>query len=106
MMVKRNSGLIVNISSAGGLRYLFNLAYGVGKEAVSANYLGAGNIPFKSIDRAVTFPQSFRFVNRFCPVDRVAIFNIFLQYKISFKFTHFKHFPLLFLHSFINKHVE
>ncbi|XP_065064207.1 dehydrogenase/reductase SDR family member 1-like [Rhopilema esculentum] len=33
MMVKRNSGLIVNISSPGGLRYLFNLAYGVGKEA-------------------------------------------------------------------------
>ena len=33
MMVKRRSGLIVNISSGGGLRYLFNVAYGVGKAA-------------------------------------------------------------------------
>lgn len=35
MMVPRKSGLIVNISSAGGLAYLFNVAYGIGKEAVS-----------------------------------------------------------------------
>ena len=34
MMVKRRSGLIVNVSSPGGLRYLFNVAYGVGKAAV------------------------------------------------------------------------
>ncbi|CAJ0919857.1 unnamed protein product, partial [Mesorhabditis belari] len=34
MMVKRKSGLIVNISSAGGLQYVFNVAYGVGKCAV------------------------------------------------------------------------
>lgn len=34
MMVPRKSGLIVNISSSGGLRYLFNVAYGVGKAAV------------------------------------------------------------------------
>lgn len=34
MMVKRHSGLIVNISSAGGLRYLFTVAYGVGKAAM------------------------------------------------------------------------
>jgi len=33
IMVPRKSGLIVNISSAGGLSYLFNLPYGVGKEA-------------------------------------------------------------------------
>eukprot|EP00112_Aurelia_sp_Birch-Aquarium-sp1_P015412 Seg3410.1 transcript_id=Seg3410.1/GoldUCD/mRNA.D3Y31 product="Dehydrogenase/reductase SDR family member 1" protein_id=Seg3410.1/GoldUCD/D3Y31 len=33
MMIKRNSGLIVNISSPGGMRYLFNIPYGVGKEA-------------------------------------------------------------------------
>jgi len=33
MMVPRGSGLIVNISSFGGLRYLFNIPYGVGKEA-------------------------------------------------------------------------
>ena len=35
-MVPRKNGLIVNLSSAGGLRYLFNVAYGVGKEAVSS----------------------------------------------------------------------
>uniref|UniRef100_A0A1I8HBT8 Dehydrogenase/reductase SDR family member 1 n=1 Tax=Macrostomum lignano TaxID=282301 RepID=A0A1I8HBT8_9PLAT len=34
MMVERGTGLIVNISSAGGLRYLFNVPYGVGKAAV------------------------------------------------------------------------
>lgn len=31
MMVPRKSGLIVNVSSGGGLLYLFNVAYGVGK---------------------------------------------------------------------------
>ncbi|KJH47742.1 oxidoreductase, short chain dehydrogenase/reductase family protein [Dictyocaulus viviparus] len=34
MMVKRKSGLIVNISSAGGLQYTFNVPYGVGKAAL------------------------------------------------------------------------
>ncbi|KAE9548592.1 hypothetical protein FO519_008191 [Halicephalobus sp. NKZ332] len=34
MMVKKKAGLIVNISSGGGLRYTFSVAYGVGKEAV------------------------------------------------------------------------
>ena len=33
MMVPRKSGLIVNVSSAGGLRYLFNVPYGIGKAA-------------------------------------------------------------------------
>uniref|UniRef100_A0A915C7A1 Dehydrogenase/reductase SDR family member 1 n=1 Tax=Parascaris univalens TaxID=6257 RepID=A0A915C7A1_PARUN len=33
-MVPRRSGLIVNISSVGGLQYFFNVAYGVGKCAV------------------------------------------------------------------------
>jgi len=33
MMVPRKSGLIVVVSSVGGLRYLFNVAYGVGKAA-------------------------------------------------------------------------
>lgn len=33
LMVARGSGLIVNVSSFGGLRYLFNIPYGVGKEA-------------------------------------------------------------------------
>ena len=30
-MVEKKRGLIVNVSSAGGLTYLFNAAYGVGK---------------------------------------------------------------------------
>lgn len=34
LMVPRKKGLIVNVSSAGGLRYLFNIPYGVGKEAL------------------------------------------------------------------------
>jgi len=34
IMVEQQKGLIVNISSAGGLRYLFNVPYGVGKAAV------------------------------------------------------------------------
>lgn len=33
MMVKRGEGLIVNISSYGGTRYIFNVPYGVGKAA-------------------------------------------------------------------------
>jgi dehydrogenase/reductase SDR family protein 1 len=32
-MVPNKRGLIVNISSGGGLRYLFNVPYGVGKAA-------------------------------------------------------------------------
>jgi len=31
LMVPRKQGLIVNVSSSGGLKYLFNVAYGVGK---------------------------------------------------------------------------
>lgn len=34
MMVAQGSGLIITISSMGGLRYLFNVPYGVGKAAV------------------------------------------------------------------------
>jgi len=34
IMVKQQHGLIINVSSFGGLRYLFNVAYGVGKAAV------------------------------------------------------------------------
>ncbi|KAK7505388.1 hypothetical protein BaRGS_00003550 [Batillaria attramentaria] len=33
LMVPRKKGLIINVSSAGGLRYTLNVAYGVGKEA-------------------------------------------------------------------------
>ena len=33
-MTKRGDGLIVNVSSPGGLKYLFNVCYGVGKTAV------------------------------------------------------------------------
>ena len=34
MMVARQSGLIINVSSSGGLMYLQNVAYGVGKCAL------------------------------------------------------------------------
>uniref|UniRef100_A0A1I7TMN9 Dehydrogenase/reductase SDR family member 1 n=1 Tax=Caenorhabditis tropicalis TaxID=1561998 RepID=A0A1I7TMN9_9PELO len=34
IMVARNKGLIVNVSSGGGIRYIFNVAYGVGKQAL------------------------------------------------------------------------
>ncbi|GMT23503.1 hypothetical protein PFISCL1PPCAC_14800, partial [Pristionchus fissidentatus] len=34
LMVKNGKGLIVNISSIGGLTYLFNVAYGIGKQAL------------------------------------------------------------------------
>lgn len=36
-MVPQGRGLIVMISSMGGLRYLFNVAYGVGKAAVGCS---------------------------------------------------------------------
>jgi dehydrogenase/reductase SDR family protein 1 len=34
LMVPRRQGLIVMVSSPGGMRYLFNVAYGIGKAAV------------------------------------------------------------------------
>merc|ERR1719259_961060 len=34
IMIEKRSGLIVNISSFGGLKYLFNVPYGVGKAAL------------------------------------------------------------------------
>lgn len=35
MMVPQKNGLIINISSLGAVRYMFNVCYGVGKCAVS-----------------------------------------------------------------------
>ncbi|XP_033122699.1 dehydrogenase/reductase SDR family member 1-like [Anneissia japonica] len=55
LMVPAKQGLIVNVSSAGGLRYLFNVPYGVGKEACDrmaadcAFELRKHNIAFVSI---------------------------------------------------------
>ncbi len=34
LMVPRNHGLIVNVSSPGGIKYVLNVCYGVGKEAL------------------------------------------------------------------------
>ena len=34
IMVGQKSGLIINVSSIGGLAYLFNVPYGVGKAAL------------------------------------------------------------------------
>lgn len=39
-MVPRKSGLIVNITSMGGLGYAFNAAYGIGKAAVDRMAVG------------------------------------------------------------------
>ena len=33
----QSQGLIVNVSSIGGLKYLFNVAYGVGKAVIYEN---------------------------------------------------------------------
>ena len=41
MMVPAKQGLVVNVSSSGGMTYLFNVAYGVGKAAVSRTSLHA-----------------------------------------------------------------
>jgi NAD(P)-dependent dehydrogenase (short-subunit alcohol dehydrogenase family) len=38
LMVPRKQGLIIFISSAGGLRFLFTTAYGVGKVGVSDSF--------------------------------------------------------------------
>jgi len=43
LMVARGEGLIVNVSSAGGLRYLFNVPYGVGKEALDRMSVDCGH---------------------------------------------------------------
>ncbi|CAH3167913.1 unnamed protein product, partial [Porites lobata] len=43
MMVPAKQGLIINVSSMGGLTYLFNVAYGIGKAAVRATYYGLQN---------------------------------------------------------------
>ena len=52
MMVKRKSGLIVNISAAGGLnrKVSFNVAYGIGKEAcdrINGRRLWTGSLKLK-----------------------------------------------------------
>ena len=55
MMVPRKQGLIVNISSGGGLRYLFNVVYGIGKEACDrmaadcGHELYSSNVAFVSL---------------------------------------------------------
>lgn len=40
LMVPKKTGVIVNISSAGALTRVFNVAYGVGKAAVSCETFG------------------------------------------------------------------
>lgn len=41
-MVPRKQGLIINISSFGGVRYLFNVPYGIGKAAVDRMAVDCG----------------------------------------------------------------
>ena len=45
-MVPRKQGLIVNISSVGGMRYLFNVAYGVGKVKFLESFLSLSLFSF------------------------------------------------------------
>lgn len=55
LMVPRREGLIVNVSSPGGLTYLFNVAYGIGKAACDrmagdcAHELRRHNVAFVSL---------------------------------------------------------
>ena len=55
IMVPRKQGLIVNVSSPGGLRFLFNTAYGIGKEACDrmaadcGHELYSSNVAFVSL---------------------------------------------------------
>lgn len=42
MMVARKQGLIINISSFGGMKYIFNVAYGIGKAAVDRMAVDCG----------------------------------------------------------------
>lgn len=51
MMVQRRSGLIVTISSFGGMNYLFNVAYGVGKAACDRL---AADVAHELVDSHVT----------------------------------------------------
>lgn len=53
LMAPRKQGLIVVISSAGGLRYLFNVAYGVGKSAVSVGF------PFVNLKKRSNLVRSY-----------------------------------------------
>lgn len=48
LMVPQGRGLIVMISSIGGLRYLFNVAYGVGKAAVGYSAFFVHPAPVKT----------------------------------------------------------
>lgn len=48
LMVPQGRGLIVMISSMGGLQYLFNVAYGVGKAAVGSSSFYVYPAPVKT----------------------------------------------------------
>ena len=45
-MTKRNDGLIVNISSFGGLKYLFNVCYGAWKMVADLGTFGGFMLEF------------------------------------------------------------
>lgn len=48
-MVAQGRGLIVTVSSMGGLKYLFNVAYGVGKAAVGERRLIVSLLPHRRV---------------------------------------------------------
>ena len=57
MMVERGNGIIVNISSAGGLGYFLNTAYGVGKCAQDRMAQGIGFNMFKKPNPTYDFTK-------------------------------------------------
>ena len=77
MMVPAKQGLIVNVSSAGGLRYLFNVAYGVGKAAVSTPpSLTTFPPPLPSLPPSPSPPFSYPFPS--LPFPSLPLHNMFV----------------------------
>jgi len=61
LMVARGEGLIINISSPGGPRYLFNVAYGIGKAAVDRMSADcAVELKDKNVAVITLWPQAVR----------------------------------------------
>jgi len=61
LMVDQGRGLIVNVSSPGGLRYLFNVAYGIGKAGVDRMSADcAVELQKKNVAMITLWPQAVR----------------------------------------------
>lgn len=67
-MVAQGSGLIIMISSMGGLRYLFNVPYGVGKAAVSLSLITLCRVIVFNHCQNLIFFLFFFFLNKIIAV--------------------------------------